>query len=188
MLSYEEYKTYYERKGRFPDNSYVSPNGYNDRQLLTKYGRYVKSQEKVTKKYSEYQKKWHEKNQKRLDEKWEKLKEIVDKRDKHSCRLYRLLTVEEINLVKNDLFGKLKTIDRAHVFRRSSYPHLKYESENVYCLYRLFHSRLDQYQNPLTGAPTTKEEIEQWWRRIVGNEKYDWLLSQIDKRKRQVIS
>jgi hypothetical protein len=177
-FTFEQFVGYFEKFGRFPDNSYVSKKGYNIQQLRTKFKRFLSSQGKFQEKKKKQNEKQIEKNierAKKVDLLWEKVKTEVDLRDGHSCRLFRLLSVEEKKLIKDNLFGKMKTTDRAHVFRRSKYPHIKYFSDNVVCLYRLFHSRLDSYTNPLTGQPITSEEVNQWWKRIIGEDLYSKL-------------
>lgn len=178
ILTFEQFVCYYEKFHRFPDNSYISPKGYNEQQFRTKYKRFLSSQKKRKEKSKKTVEKQRQKNVERaskLDEKWEHLKEIVDKRDGHSCRLFKLLSIDEKKSVQEYLHNRMKTIDRAHIFRRSKYIHMKYMAENVVCLYRLFHSRLDSFCDPLTGIAITSEEVDKWWRRIVGEEKYNWL-------------
>lgn len=180
QLTYEEFVLYFQRKNKFPDNSYVSPKGYNESQLKSKYKKYIKAISKSIARVQKENTKQLSKKKERLqkiDEKWERVKEVVDKRDKKQCRLFSILSDEEKKLVINDIRGKFKTVDRAHVFPKSTYKHMKYNSENVVSLFRLFHLRLDACKNPLTDESITNEERCEWWKRIVGEEKYLYLCS-----------
>jgi len=185
-LTFEQFLLFYEKKKKFPDGSYVSPKGYNDSQIRSKYKKYCKSVEKYDARMKVQTKASLSKKEERLlriDEKWENVKEIVNKRDKKKCRLYITLTDKEKELVDKELRGRFKTIDRAHVFNRTCYPHMKYNTANVMCLYRLFHSRIDNYKNPVSDESITNEERIEWWKRIVGEERYENLLNIANKRE-----
>jgi hypothetical protein len=185
VLSYDEFLEFYRKNRRFPHGSYVSPKPLNDTQLHTKYKGYLSWVEKKQIKVEKAITRRNELNIERantIDEKWEHLKEIVDRRDSHTCRLYYQLDNEERRQIKESFYGKFRTIDRAHVFRRSRYPHMKYDSENVYCLSRLFHSRLDSYQDPITGKAIDEEASVAWWKRIIGEEKYSILEKRAHKQ------
>jgi len=112
-----------------------------------------------------------------IDEEWERVKSEVWMRDK-TCRLWKILNEEEKNwLRENDpnvlYFNKI--IGVAHVISRNRSTNLYYESNNLYLLGWGFHFRLDNFRNPLTNEEITKEEIKQWWIRIIGKELYEWL-------------
>lgn len=178
MLTYDEYSAFYRDKGRFPDGSHVPKKPCNGRQLRSKYDRYLKSLEKASLRRLDAIERGKEGSIEKkglIDERWERCKEIVDMRDFHSCRLYNCLSDEEKYSIRGLLKGRMKTIDRAHVFRRSGYRHMRYMTENIYCLYRLFHSRLDSYKDPLTGNPIDDMMVRDWWIRIIGMERYEWL-------------
>jgi hypothetical protein len=163
----EDFISFYNKYKRFPDGSYVSKNGYNFLQMERKYKRYRSSLEKRKEKMISYM----------VDEKWIRVKKEVGLRDKYTCRLYPFLTAEEKEIIEESFFGGLKEIDYAHVFNKSKYKFMKYLPENVVCLSRLFHARLDIYRDPITGKNITKEEVENWWKRIVGEEQYTRLLN-----------
>lgn len=174
-MTYEEFVSYYEKYHRFPDGQFCREKKLNELQLKTKFKKYEKNQDKQKEKRQEQ---LHSKKYERLhtiDEKWENCKKIVDKRDNRQCRLFPLLTIEERKLVEKQLHGYNKVLDRAHVFRRTI-KHMKYMTDNVYTLYRLFHNRLDQYLDPIYGTPISVEESIKWWKRIIGESKYEFLL------------
>lgn len=52
---------------------------------------------------------------------------------------------------------------------------MKYERKNVVSLNRWSHSNLDTMRDPIVGDPISKEEVEGWWRVIIGDDLYDEL-------------
>jgi hypothetical protein len=107
--------------------------------------------------------------------KWKGVCSEVDKRDKYTCRLWKILTEEEKNQTKSFLNYPFNSIDHAHVLKRSARPDLEYDVDNIICLMRIFHSRLDQLRNPITGKMIEKEDVKNWFIRIIGEEKYQLL-------------
>jgi hypothetical protein len=98
---------------------------------------------------------------------WGRIRKEVFSRDSYKCRLLSILSEDEKSGLPLD--GLNKKLDPAHVFGRGSHPHMKYEVDNVVTLSRLFHNRLDQYKNPLTGEDISLDETYEWWKRIAGN-------------------
>jgi len=115
----------------------------------------------------------------KTDEQWEQVKKEVVERDMNTCRIYRLLSPIEKREVDSLLNGNpvLKTLDPAHIFGRGSNPELKYVKENIVSLYRLFHTRLDCYQHPITGKPITKEERIIWFEKALGESEFMKLIT-----------
>jgi len=112
------------------------------------------------------------------DLEWKNLKIKVTKRDK-SCRLLRVLTAKEMCLLLRLAPGYLlNRLDHAHVFGVGRFPHCIYNAQNVVLLNRYSHHNLDECRHPITGLFITKEEVEQWWKRIVGEERYEQLYNQ----------
>jgi hypothetical protein len=112
------------------------------------------------------------------DTEWTKTSQLVKERDNNQCRLWNVLTEEEKDYCNTEQkqtihFNKIK--GSAHVIARSGSKNLFYELKNLYLLGWGFHFRMDNMQNPLTGKPATKEEIDSWWIRIVGIETWNWL-------------
>jgi len=106
------------------------------------------------------------------DEKWQEVKEKVYKRDK-TCRFLAIMTwAESKRIMKKAPAKLLNTLDPAHVFPVSLFPHLVYDVENVVLLCRYVHECLDSGKNPITGDSLTKEEHENLWMRIIGEARY----------------
>jgi len=116
-----------------------------------------------------------------IDFEWMELTKRVWERDKASCRVNRILDLEEKKIVKDD--GFLSNLDCAHVFGKGAYPHLKYDIDNIVLMSRLFHSRLDTGRHPVSAQPIDAFQKEQWWMRIVGKENYNKLLIKARKTK-----
>lgn len=109
---------------------------------------------------------------KEKDPKWENCKQIVDKRDKRQCQLLKCLSVTEFHQLKD---GTPKTADRCHIFCRSVYPKLIYNSNNIITLSRFIHRRMDDYCDPISGENIDSHYHYYWWYRIYFHliEKYD---------------
>lgn len=139
------------------NDSFRRKNPYTEKQLLTRYEKY----------------------RKKIDENGEtqdqKLRKELLKREK-SCQLFRILTIDEkLKLKNNNIYVDYKNCDTAHVFNKSSYPWMRYELKNVVLLSRIFHNRLDENKNPITGKQMSREETNNWWIRIIGKETWDYL-------------
>lgn len=103
------------------------------------------------------------------DKRWRSLKEKISKRDKNTCRLVRILTAQEFYLLLKKAPKKLiERLDHAHIFGVGSFPHMCYNDLNVVLLNRYSHENLDNCKDPLTGENITKEDRDEWWKRIVG--------------------
>jgi len=103
------------------------------------------------------------------DTNWQTLKKEVLKRDRTSCQLMKVLTAQEMGVLKHLAPPYLlKVLDPAHYYPVSTHPHLIYTKENVYTLNRYSHEHLDNCENPLTGEPITFEERDLWWKRLIG--------------------
>ena len=185
-LTFEDYKKYYHKNKRFPDGAYVSPKGYNEAQLKSKFKKYIASLNKKQEALKRYIKNAKDKQMHRkTDLKWEVVKQEIDKRDGKKCRLYKILNITEKKQIEKDLIGNGKSLDRAHVFGKGAFPHMKYNSANIVTLYRIFHQRLDTYYHPIFNKPITEEERNEIWIRIIGTENFEKLrkesIHQVDK-------
>jgi 5-methylcytosine-specific restriction endonuclease McrA len=173
MLSKEEFVDYYENKGRCPNDVGQRKGKLNDRQLDTKYKKYVLTQEKQELK--------REANQ--IDEEWEEVRTIVWERDNGKCVFQNSPFFEKGLISKllkeatEDNGGRflLETIDCAHIFSRASRPDLKYNPDNVILLNRYSHSLIDTMKDPITAEPLDRDSHERWWKCIVGEERYNKL-------------
>lgn len=108
-----------------------------------------------------------------IDERWQRVKAIVDKRDR-SCRALRCMTLAEAKMVeKIPNFSKRR--DRAHLLSAGSHPRYIYCPENVYKISHTLHERLDNYQDLVTGEPIDSNQRYWWAWRIAtsSTEKYD---------------
>lgn len=110
------------------------------------------------------------------DQKWKALKALVKKRDKNRCRLIRILSIQEVAILKKRAGSQLDKLDSAHVFPVSVYPHMCYIIDNVVLMNRFSHENLDNCRSPVTGEVLSREEVSDWWRRIVGDDVYKRLL------------
>lgn len=160
-MTFEEFKTFYEEKGYFPGGVYNTPGKkWNERQLKTKYDKYLKTikrrEEKKGGKGSPD------------DERWQAVREAVWERDEGECSLMKVLSPVELTLIKKHApYNLLKTLDPAHCLAKSKYPKLYYKVENIYLLNRYSHSNLDEYRDPIFGLPIKKDEVDYWWNKIL---------------------
>lgn len=100
------------------------------------------------------------------DEEWQKVKDIVDKRDHKRCRFQFCISATEYYKMKAPEGKDVKNIDHAHIFSVGAEPSQCYNPKNLVCLSRGFHRRMDNYQNPLNGNPIDLNEHYYWWLRI----------------------
>lgn len=182
-FNFQKYKDFYMTHGRTVDQMNKPKSSLNEEQLEAKYRKYQKKLQKQEDKIQEQRQKAFEKKIYNTDEKWQKVKEQVESRDKGQCMLSNKLSYEEKKIIYKEMGAFLFNApnDPAHVFGKGAYPHMKYDVDNIVTLNRVFHSRLDHYFHPLTGKSINKNEHEMWWRRIVGNKLYDTLLERSKK-------
>lgn len=163
-ITLEEFMEFYRSYGFCKGDTYRRKNPYTPSQLKTRYKKYIRKLEKQEEKQEEDKITYVD------------IKNQVYTRDTNRCRLYNKLSpyqqIEVSELLSSDQFG---TLDIAHVFSRGVYPHMKYDVDNMVLLYRLFHSRLDAHLNPITGKYIANEELEDWWKLIIGNTLYEKL-------------
>lgn len=163
MLSREEYKEFYRNRGRCPDSKAVGQK-LNERQLDSRYDKYV-----------EKQKRQREKHKFKLDEQWIELKSHLVQ----ECALIRALRnagrITDIHAIYQNGKFLVKTLDGAHIISRQKAPYMKYDPDNVVMMNRYSHSMLDFMKNPIDGSPITKEEQDEWWKFIIGEERWNRL-------------
>lgn len=110
------------------------------------------------------------------DVKWKRLKEKIDRRDRNTCRLMRILTVQDMHLLLRKAPRKLlERLDHAHVFGVGSFPHMCCHDLNIVLLNRYSHENLDNCRHPITGEPISRVERDGWWKKIVGESVYEEL-------------
>lgn len=155
-MTFEEFKDYYKKYGKCPNDAFERKNPYTPKQFRTRYEKYMKK----------YNNEGKTKNQ--------VLREKALERDKHCQLLYKLSVLAQKE-IRQQIFGDLNHLDMAHVFNKSSYPHLRYDIDNVVMIKRIFHNRLDTQCDPVTGKRISKEELEKWWKIIIGVNRYETL-------------
>lgn len=111
------------------------------------------------------------------DIEWNNVVAEVFARDVNRCRAQRVFRVAEWQEFKMHAPRTLiATLDPAHVIPASKAGHMVYDVDNVVVMNRWSHDNLDHNRSPVNGKNLTKEEVHQWWARIVGVEKYKELL------------
>ena len=162
MMTKEDYFAFYEKYGRCVDDIGKRNHALNERQLNSKYEKYVRKQESKNKPIE-------------IDEKWNELKQQLP----NECSLINALKAAhrytDIHALHGNARFLVTVIDGAHVFSRQKAPWMKYDIDNVVPLNRYSHSMLDFMRDPITGATITKEEQEDWWKFILGNERWNRL-------------
>ena len=113
------------------------------------------------------------------DKNWSDAKEIVKNRDKNTCRLCRILPMQDFLRLRKNAGKYMNIIDPAHYRSVSERPDLCYETNNIVCLNRYSHSNLDDFKDPIDGHSISSEEVNEWWIRILKGNKfqYEFLLS-----------
>lgn len=166
VRTFEEFVSFYRKTGILDMGTSVRrpTKPLNDRQLERAYEQYLHKlevqKEKVRAKQSQ---------PKSQDA---GLSEFVRNRDGNKCRLIWILSDAEYQEWYYYQGGQGNTIDAAHVFGKNSHPWMRYLADNIVCLNRFSHLSLDTYRSPLNGKVISKEEHDNWWKRIVGEEIY----------------
>jgi len=201
-ISFEKYKLYYDENNLLYGGSlsgYHNKNKVlNNKQLLTKYNKYksrlaIKNEkiqtimeDRYNKMVSDVKNKiWEKEEEKNRDEEWVSLLGDIRIRDQYECQLLKCLEDHE----KKTLHQKapehlLRILDGAHIIRRSACLFLYYEQKNVSLINRYSHSALDLYCDPITYHPIDAKQVVDWWIRIIGKERYIWLLNRKDSYDR----
>jgi hypothetical protein len=186
MLSYEDFITYYGKYGRFPDAQYSNPDKIlNERQLKTKYEKYIKRQSvallKLKNKFDvpETFEEDTEQPSTYIQKVFQAEKEALE-RDPDRQEFWINLTDDEINAIHNKI-GMFKDkegnvlYDPCHVISRTQNKILAYDPDNIIYMPRYCHSLIDIYKNFFTLKSITKEEREDLWKHILGEERYNRL-------------
>jgi len=97
-----------------------------------------------------------------VDVKLLKIYKEVDERDKYQCVVWNhILNAEQKTYILTHFykdFNMLKMLDHAHIESISRRPDLKYDKNNVICMYRFFHSRFDTQRDIVLGCGIDKKE------------------------------
>jgi len=161
-VTFEQFKDYYMKKGICLGQMSKPKHTLNERELKTRYEKYIKPKKEKAQKGS-----WG-------DPLWQEVADRVWKRDKSQCRLLSKLKIDNPDLylffIKNNMKSLYTKLDLAHIIPRSQSRLLYYEEENLILLNRVSHSLLDSYHNPITGEAINKVQRDEWWEYIIGNE------------------
>jgi hypothetical protein len=114
------------------------------------------------------------------DRKWEIIKHQVRNRDQH-CVLLKKLSPGAYYELDKRAGSQMWSFDCAHVFPRSTAPHMKFDPDNIVLLNHYSHMNIDYMKHPILGTLLSKEDHTNWWIWIVGKERYNRLLAKINK-------
>lgn len=111
------------------------------------------------------------------DAEWQRVKDIVSKRDHNMCRLIRILTYKEALILKKNAGPFINKLDHAHFIAVSQDSSVMYDENNICLLNRYSHSNLDSSRDPITGEYIDSSQVRDWWIRILkGNiNQYNYL-------------
>lgn len=135
-----------------------------------------KDKKKVEAKILEKVEAWEEKKQKFNDGEIDTLFDVdvrllkvykeVDERDKYECVIWNhILNAEQKTYILSHFykdFNQLKVIDHAHIESVGRRPDLKYDKDNIVCMYRFFHSRFDTQRDVVLGCGIDKKERDKF--------------------------
>lgn len=181
--SFDEYKEYYNKYGRLPlPQVNYSAKPLNERQLLTKYKDYQKkvSGRKVATdsesyKISDYTKRVMSAKQSARDN--------DPNHEVYNAFLNKLTAEQRLHLKKNSI-GVFGIYDPAHIFDCGSYPYMSDVVDNIVMIPRYLHSHIDQFLDPFNeGEHLTADEHTELWKMIVGEDRYNRLLEQINNHR-----
>ena len=106
-----------------------------------------------------------------------KLSAFVRERD-GGCRLLMILTAEEFTKWEKNHNGLGSILDAAHVFGKGAFSWLRFDEKNVVTLNRFSHNCLDKGKSPINGEMISDDQRKSWWRRIVGDAIWEYLVAQ----------
>ena len=164
MLNEEEFYSMYYKTKRLPGDLGTRKNELTEKQLHRKWVQYQNRElQRAEKKRSQ---------QNKVDERWEEIKAGLGKNCRLITRLYEMGLNSLLKELNDNASHLINTVDGAHYKSRSRYPFLIYYADNVIPLNRYSHSMLDQSRDPINGERITKEEQEEWWQFLLGEEIY----------------
>ena len=164
-MTIEEFKNYYEKHGKCLGQMTNPKHKLSEKEIIERYNKFCKE------KNSKIHKGTYD------DSMWKEVSSVVWKRDNSQCQLMKQLTLEEKNyIISTCPISIINTLDLAHIISRTNSKNLYYNPDNIILLSRVFHSRLDSYHDPITGKQITLDENIAWWKKIVGEDRYNKLL------------
>lgn len=172
IKTFEDFCNYYNKYGKCPGQIKTPGHVFNTKELLTRFQKYARVQErKKNKKLTPLNKSVKGNSQ---DEEWLNVSEEVHRRDNNKCKLLNILNEEEKKYLYDHCpYSLIQQLDIAHVISRSESSALYYEKDNLILLNRASHSWIDQYLHPIYGKPISKIERDNWWIKIIGKELYE---------------
>ena len=97
----------------------------------------------------------------------------------------KILPFKDFLILQKNAGPYMKTTDAAHIISVASNPKIMYESCNVVTLNRYSHTNLDSGKDPVDGHAITREEVEEWWVKILkGNKKQYNIFANLLKREK----
>ena len=162
LLSLEEFILHYENTGYLPrPASYTGKGKLNSKQLNTKYKDYLKKVEALNNKDHSLS----------YQAEWEVCRAEVYKRDNNECQLFKILTEDERDIaIKSgyNLYNHTSKISPAHFVSRSRSTELRCIVDNVVTMAIIFHNRIDNGSDPITGEFIGKDKVlTKWWKRVL---------------------
>ena len=103
------------------------------------------------------------------DKLWAKVKQELTERDGTTCRLVRILSVNEMAQLRRNAGHRIKILDPAHYIAVSANPDIMYDIDNLVKLNRYSHEMLDSFKDPISGKGISKGEVNKWWYKIVSS-------------------
>lgn len=195
MKTLEEFISYYKETNRFilPIVNY-SKKPLTDKQLESKYKEYCKKVEKQNEKREEkmidnkikmYEKMMNGENGNKSEyanDVEETMKNVHEKND-ISCyrKFYDSLEHWQKKILDDNLWlcpkkNRTYVFDGCHILDRGKHSKLADDEDNIVLLPRYLHKCLDDYINPFTSKIMKKEEHDNLWICIIGEERWNRLL------------
>lgn len=171
-MTYDEFKFFYFQRGYCLGDSFKSKRSLNERQLLSKYNKFVEKEEKKKEKLKEQRRQFTQSSSIHKN----------NPQEFRQCALMRLLSGYDLKLLLANAGSKAFIVDSAHIFGKGASPHLKENPNDIIYLNRFSHECLDSSKDPITGEPITHEEEMLWWERIVGPEAFVALKKQFEMK------
>lgn len=165
VLSFEEFEAYFKRYGRFPRGTYSRKRPPNDREMRTRYDKYVRAEQRS----ATYRAEKEQPNE-------------VNPAGPRRCSLLVLLDEDDKKVLIMNAGPLLYSLDRAHVFGKNAFSWMRFNVENIVWLNRFSHNCLDNGQNPITGQKIRGDDVRAWWELIIGEDRYARLW-EISKRR-----
>lgn len=170
ILTYEQYKEFYDKRGYCVDSVGVPKNGFTERQLKYKYEKYVIKEER---KLNNVNKKKYQKREIKKDVEWERVRAEAFALNPNAEEFWESLNAEEYKIMKRMCKGEFGKLDPCHIFGKGSYPNGKYIVENIIIAPRYFHTKMDNYINPFTNKFMSAKERDEIWKKIIGEKVFE---------------